>query len=51
VQSPCNPLIEDYTEIGALTCPAYNISAQTAQKAPFLCCCVIIAFVSIGIIV
>jgi hypothetical protein len=22
-----------------LTCPAYNISARTAHKTPFLCCC------------
>jgi hypothetical protein len=21
-------------------CPAYNISARTAQKTPFLCCCI-----------
>jgi hypothetical protein len=22
-----------------LTCPAYNVSARTTQKTPFLCCC------------
>jgi hypothetical protein len=48
VQSPCNPPYEDYTEIfytiykwniSSIQCPAYNISARTAQKTPFLCRC------------
>jgi hypothetical protein len=30
--SPTDPLT-------SLTCPTYNISACTAQKKPFLCCC------------
>jgi hypothetical protein len=31
-------------------CPAYNISAQTAQKTPFLYCCAVVAFMSVGIL-
>jgi hypothetical protein len=31
------------------TCPAYNISAQTAQKTPFLCCCAFLACAAISI--
>jgi hypothetical protein len=33
----------------SLLCPAYNISARTAQKTLFFCCCVIVAFVSVGV--
>jgi hypothetical protein len=32
----------------ATYCPAYNLPARTAEKTPFLCCCAIIAFVSVG---
>jgi hypothetical protein len=29
--------------------PGYNISALTVQKTPFLCCCTIVAFASVGV--
>jgi hypothetical protein len=29
--------------MSTLNCTAYNILAQTAQKASFLCCCLIVA--------
>jgi hypothetical protein len=32
-----------------LRCPACNISARTAQKASFLCCSKIVAFISVGV--
>jgi hypothetical protein len=28
---------------------AYNNSARTTQKTPFLCCCAIVAFMSVGV--
>jgi hypothetical protein len=34
--------------IVALTGPAYNISAQTAWKTPFLCYSAVVEFMSIG---
>jgi hypothetical protein len=49
-----NYLTNSPTNSQLLICPAYNISARTAQKTPFpiiavfFCCCETVAFVSVG---
>jgi hypothetical protein len=37
------------SRVQQLTGPAYNISVRTAQKTQFLCCSVIVGFVSVGV--
>jgi hypothetical protein len=38
-----------FTQLTPNNYPAYNISARNAQKTPFLGCCAILAFVSVGV--
>jgi hypothetical protein len=35
--------------LSLINCPAYNVSARTAHKTPFLCCYVVVALVSIRV--
>jgi hypothetical protein len=37
----------DY-QLSSKTCLAYNSSTQNTHKTPFLCCCAIVAFVSVA---